>query len=159
MSEKVFEWPVRVYYEDTDAQGVVYYANYFRFMERARTEWLRSLGVDQPKMLYQDRKMFVVVSTSADFVVPAVFNDELIVTASLKRLTRATFDIEQNIYRGSVDGTLLLRGGVRAALLDADTKKPQREARRERRRGAAACHRCCRDRCSVRYRTWHASAV
>ena len=126
MSEKVFEWPVRVYYEDTDAQGVVYYANYFRFMERARTEWLRSLGVDQQKMLYRDRRMFVVVSTSADFVVPAEFNDELIVTAGLKRLTRATFDIEQNIYRGSVDGTLLLRGGVRAALLDADTKKPQR---------------------------------
>lgn len=126
MSEKVFEWPVRVYYEDTDAQGVVYYANYFRFMERARTEWLRSLGVDQQKMLYRDRRMFVVVSTSADFVVPAEFNDELIVTAGLKRLTRATFDIEQNIYRGSVDGTLLLRGGVRAAFLDADTKKPQR---------------------------------
>ena len=124
--DKVFEWPVRVYYEDTDAQGVVYYANYFRFMERARTEWLRSLGVDQQKMLYEDRRMFVVVSTSADFVVPAEFNDELIVTASLGRLTRASFDIEQNIYRGSVDGTLLLRGGVRAALLDADTKKPQR---------------------------------
>ena len=126
MTGTVFEWPVRVYYEDTDAQGVVYYANYFRFMERARTEWLRSLGVDQQKMLYQDRRMFVVVSTQADFVVPAEFNDELIVTASLRRLTRATFDIEQNIYRGSVDGTLLLRGGVRAALLDADTKKPQR---------------------------------
>ncbi len=126
MTGKVFEWPVRVYYEDTDAQGVVYYANYFRFMERARTEWLRSLGVDQQKLLYQDRRMFVVVSTSADFVVPAEFNDELIVTASLRRLTRASFDIEQNIYRGSIDGTLLLRGGVRAALLDADTKKPQR---------------------------------
>ena len=126
MTDTVFEWPVRVYYEDTDAQGVVYYANYFRFMERARTEWLRSLGVNQQKMLYEDRRMFVVVSTSADFVVPAEFNDELIVTASLRRLTRATFDIEQNIYRGSVDGTLLLRGGVRAALLHADTKKPQR---------------------------------
>ena len=124
MSDKVFEWPVRVYYEDTDAQGVVYYANYFRFMERARTEWLRALGVDQQKMLYQERKMFVVVSTSADFLIPAEFNDELIVTAGLKRLTRATFDIEQNIYRGGVDGTLLLRGGVRAALLDADTKRP-----------------------------------
>ncbi len=126
MSEQVFEWPVRVYYEDTDAQGVVYYANYFRFMERARTEWLRSLGVNQQKMLYQDRKMFVVVSTSADFLIPAEFNDELTVTAGLRRLTRATFDIEQNIYRGGVDGTLLLRGGVRAALLDADTKRPQR---------------------------------
>ncbi len=122
----IFEWPVRVYYEDTDAQGVVYYANYFRFMERARTEWLRSLGVDQERMLSEDRQMFVVVSTRAEFVVPAQFNDELVVTASLGKLTRASFDIEQNIYRESRDGTLLLRGGVRAALLDADTMKPQR---------------------------------
>jgi len=122
----VFEWPVRVYYEDTDAQGVVYYANYFRFMERARTEWLRALGVDQKAMIDQERRIFVVVSTHAEFVTPAAFNDELIVTASLGRLTRASFEIEQNIYRGSRDGTLLLRGGVKAALLDADTMKPQR---------------------------------
>jgi len=122
----VFEWPVRVYYEDTDAQGVVYYANYFRFMERARTEWLRELGLDQKKMLNEERRMFVVVSTRAEFVMPAQFNDELIVTASLTNLTRASFDIEHNIYRGSRDGELLLRGGVKAAVLDADTMKPQR---------------------------------
>ena len=125
-SSDVFEWPVRVYYEDTDAQGVVYYANYFRFMERARTEWLRELGLDQKKMLSEERRMFVVVSTRAEFVMPAQFNDELIVTASLGNLTRASFDIEQNIYRGSRDGELLLRGGVKAAILDADTMKPQR---------------------------------
>jgi len=122
----VFEWPVRVYYEDTDAQGVVYYANYFRFMERARTEWLRALGVDQEKMLNEQRKMFVVVSTRAEFVVPAEFNDELIVTASLGEMTRATFEIEQNIYKDNPERTLLLRGGVKAALLDADTMKPKR---------------------------------
>ncbi len=122
----VFEWPVRVYYEDTDAQGVVYYANYFRFMERARTEWLRALGVDQEKMLITDRKMFVVVSTRAEFVVPAEFNDELIVTASLGEMTRATFEIEQNIYKDNPERTLLLRGGVKAAFLNADTMKPQR---------------------------------
>jgi acyl-CoA thioester hydrolase len=123
---ETFEWPVRVYYEDTDAQGVVYYANYFRFMERARTEWLRALGVDQEKMHSEDRRIFVVVSTRAEFIVPAQYNDELIVTASLGKLTRASFDIEQNIYRESRDGTLLLRGGVKAAILDADTMKPQR---------------------------------
>ena len=122
-SSDVFEWPVRVYYEDTDAQGVVYYANYFRFMERARTEWLRELGLDQKKMLSEERRMFVVVSTRAEFVMPAQFNDELIVTASLGNLTRASFDIEQNIYRGGRDGELLLRGGVKAAILDADTMK------------------------------------
>jgi acyl-CoA thioester hydrolase len=123
----VFEWPVRVYYEDTDAQGVVYYANYFRFMERARTEWLRALGVDQKKMLDDDRKIFVVVSTHAEFVAPAAFNDELVVTACLGKLTRASFEIKQNIYRESRDdGDVLLRGGVKAAFLDADTMKPQR---------------------------------
>jgi acyl-CoA thioester hydrolase len=125
-ASEVFEWPVRVYYEDTDAQGVVYYANYFRFMERARTEWLRALGVDQKKMHREDRRIFVVVSTRAEFIVPAQYNDQLIVTASLGKLTRASFDIEQNIYRDSRDGALLLRGGVKAAILDADTMKPQR---------------------------------
>ena len=125
-ASEVFEWPVRVYYEDTDAQGVVYYANYFRFMERARTEWLRALGVDQKKMHREDRRIFVVVSTRAEFIVPAQYNDELIVTASLGKLTRASFDIEQNIYRDGRDGQLLLRGGVKAAFLDADTMKPQR---------------------------------
>ena len=125
-ANKVFEWPVRVYYEDTDAQGVVYYANYFRFMERARTEWLRALDVDQERLLNEERKMFVVVSTRAEFVVPAEFNDELIVTASLGKMTRVTFEIEQNIYKDNPERTLLLRGGVKAAFLNADTMKPQR---------------------------------
>ena len=121
-----FEWPVRVYYEDTDAQGVVYYANYFRFTERARTEWLRSLGVNQEKLLRDERKMFVVVSMQADFVAPASFNDQLVVTAQLGQTTRASFDIEQNIYRESTAGDLLLRSSIKAAFLDADTLKPQR---------------------------------
>ncbi len=121
-----FEWPVRVYYEDTDAQGVVYYANYFRFMERARTEWLRALGVDQVAMMEQERRIFVVTETKAEFIVPARFNDQIIVTARLDGLTRATFGIEQNIYLDSLDGTLLLRGGVRAAYLNTDTMRPTR---------------------------------
>ncbi len=123
---KPFEWPIRVYYEDTDAQGVVYYANYFRFTERARTEWLRSLGVDQERLLNESRRMFVVVNATADFITPARFNDELIVTASLARLSRAAFDIEQSIYRGSTSGTLLLNSTIRAAYLDANTLRPQR---------------------------------
>lgn len=123
---KPFEWPVRVYYEDTDAQGVVYYANYFRFMERARTEWLRALGVDQVGLLQDERRIFVVTQTSAEFLVPARFNDKIVVTAKLAGLSRATFDIEQNIYRGSLEGELLLRGGVKAACLNADTLRPTR---------------------------------
>ncbi|MDH3351631.1 MAG: tol-pal system-associated acyl-CoA thioesterase [Gammaproteobacteria bacterium] len=121
-----FEWPVRVYYEDTDAQGVVYYANYFRFMERARTEWLRDLGVDQVAMMQQERRIFVVTETKAEFIVPARFNDQIVVTARLAKLSRATFDIEQNIYLDGRDGKLLLRGGVRAAVLNADTLRPTR---------------------------------
>lgn len=121
-----FEWCLRVYYEDTDAQGVVYYANYFRFMERARTEWLRALGVDQVALMEQERRIFVVTETKAEFIVPAKFNDQVVVTARLAGLTRATFDIEQNIYLDSLDGTLLLRGSVRAAYLNADTLRPMR---------------------------------
>ena len=123
---KPFAWPIRVYYEDTDAQGVVYYANYFRFMERARTEWLRALGVDQVALMQDERRIFVVTGTSAEFLVPARLNDEIVVTASLAGLTRATFDIEQNIYRDDLDGELLLKGSVRAAYLDADTLRPKR---------------------------------
>ena len=126
MDSAVFTWPVRVYYEDTDAQGVVYYANYFRYTERARTEWLRSLGVDQSRLLDESRRMFVVVSVAADFVTPARFNDELVVTAALAGLSRASFDIEQRVHRASAEGTLLFRCSVRAALLDADSLKPQR---------------------------------
>ncbi len=126
MMNKPFEWPVRVYYEDTDAQAVVYYANYFRFMERARTEWLRALGVDQVAMMKDERRIFVVTQTKAQFISPARLNDELIVTAALGQQTRATFEIIQDIYRNSLDGELLVRGGVIAAYLDADTMKPKR---------------------------------
>ena len=121
-----FEWLIRVYYEDTDAQGVVYYANYFRYMERARTEWLRSLGVDQSHLLNEERRMFVVTESNAKFLSPAKFNDEVVVTARLSGLTRATFDIEQNIYLNSLDGKLLISGGVTAAFLNADTMRPLR---------------------------------
>jgi len=126
MMTEPFKWPVRVYYEDTDAQGVVYYANYFRFMERARTEWLRALGVDQVAMMEQERRIFVVTETKAEFVTPARFNDQVVVTAGLAGLTRATFEIEQNIYLDSLDGPVVLRGSVRAACLNADTLRPTR---------------------------------
>ncbi|MFZ9052183.1 MAG: tol-pal system-associated acyl-CoA thioesterase [Woeseiaceae bacterium] len=121
-----FIWPIRVYYEDTDAQGVVYYANYFRFMERARTEWLRALGVDQVALLNEERRMFVVTETKAEFLAPARFSDQVVVTARLSKLGRATFDIEQNVYLDNLEGRLLLRGDVRAAYIDADTLRPKR---------------------------------
>ena len=121
-----FEWPVRVYYEDTDAQGVVYYANYFRFLERTRTEWLRSLGVDMVALAENERRIFVVADVRSKFLAPARLSDELTVTARLIRLTRVSFDIEQNIYRGNTDGELLVSSMVKAAYLDADTMRPKR---------------------------------
>ena len=126
MTTKPFALPVRVYYEDTDAQGVVYYANYFRFMERARTEWLESMGIDHMTMMNEDNRILVVTEAHAKFVIPARLGDNLIVTAKLNRLGRATFEIEQNIYRDSLQGELLIQGGVTAAYLAADTMKPKR---------------------------------
>lgn len=123
---KPFELPIRVYYEDTDAQGVVYYANYFRFMERARTEWLRSLGVDMVRLQEEERRIFVVAEVNVKFHAPARLSDELVVTAGLANLTRVAFDIEQKIFRNTIDGDLLISGIVKAAYLDADTMRPQR---------------------------------
>lgn len=120
----VFCWPVRVYYEDTDAQGVVYYANYFRFMERARTEWLRALGVEQDVLMKEKRRVFVVVDTQAEFVRPAKFNEKLDVSVRLISRARASFELEQVISRSN--GDVLVRGRTRAAYLNADTMKPAR---------------------------------
>ena len=123
---QTFELPIRVYYEDTDAQGVVYYANYFRFMERARTEWLGSLGVDMVRLQDEERRIFVVAEVSTKFHAPARLGDNIVVTASLQGLTRVSFDIEQKIYRNNTAGDLLVSGIVKAAYLDADTMRPKR---------------------------------
>lgn len=125
-NKQIFAWPVRVYYEDSDAQGLVYFANYFKFMERARTEWIRSLGVEQDVLLYEQKRLFVVVDTQADFLMPARFNDQLVVTARLLERARASFLIEQKIFRERVEGELLCRGTTRAAFLNAETLKPAR---------------------------------
>ena len=95
-------------------------------MERARTEWLRDLGVEQGVLLNEERRYFVVIETDAEFLRPAKFNDQLVATARLVGLTRATFLIEQNIYRNSLDGELLCRGKTKAAYVNADTQKPLR---------------------------------
>ena len=124
--DKPFLLPIRVYYEDTDAQGVVYYANYFRFMERARTEWLRSLGVDMVRLQDEERRIFVVAEVQTKFHAPARLADDIVVTARLNGQTRVSFDIEQKIYRESTDGDLLISGIVKAAYLDADSMRPQR---------------------------------
>jgi acyl-CoA thioester hydrolase len=111
-----FSTPVRVYYEDTDAGGVVYYANYLRFMERARTEWLRSLGFEQDELMRDPGVVFAVRSCSLDFLKPARFNDRLDVTVRVVKAGRASLSVEQQITRGK---ELLCEGTVRIACLDA----------------------------------------
>lgn len=99
MSKKEFIWPLRVYYEDTDAGGVVYYANYLRFMERARTEWLRKLGYEQDKLL-EDKVVFVVRKVDIDYLSPARFNDELEVVCRIAHMGRTSLMFEQTIQCG-----------------------------------------------------------
>jgi acyl-CoA thioester hydrolase len=110
-----------IYWEDTDAGGVVYYANYLRFLERARTDWLRSMGVDQQQLRAERKLQFVVVSINVDFLRPAVLHDEILVTASLTRLAGATIHFKQTILRGEEQ---LIDAAVRVACLDSGTLKP-----------------------------------
>ena len=112
----VFKWQVRVYYEDTDSGGVVYYANYLRFMERARTEWMRELGFGL---------LFAVRSASLEFKSPARFNDLLEVTAGVVKRGRASITLHQDIFRHGEPGDVLCSGTVKIACLDAATFKPK----------------------------------
>src|SRR5450631_1696786 len=98
MTEK-FEIACRVYWEDTDAGGVVYYANYLKFMERCRTEWLRALGIDQRRLRIERQLQFAVVNLAVDFLQPALLDDEITVTADLERLAGATISFKQAIWR------------------------------------------------------------
>lgn len=119
---KKFELIQRIYWEDTDAGGVVYYANYLKFMERCRSDWLRILGVDQKHLREQRQLQFAVVNVVVDFLRPAVLNDEILVTAELERLGGATISFKQTIWRGDVQ---LIDGSVRVACLDSGTLKPR----------------------------------
>ncbi len=124
----VFTWPVRVYYEDTDVGGVVYYANYLRYMERARTEWLRSFGIEQDRLLESERLMFVVTHASVDYRSPARFNDELTVSVEVTGNMRTNLEFYQAIHRREADGEqrLICDGHVRAACVSADKLRPRR---------------------------------
>ena len=119
-----FVWPVRVYYEDTDAGGVVYYANYLKFLERARTEWLRQLGFEQDSLLESDRVIFPVRRIEIDYLKPAQFNDELNVFTRLRDLGSARLEFEQRIEAD--DGSVLCRGIVLVVCVDADSFRPCR---------------------------------
>lgn len=124
MPSDEFVFPVRVYWEDTDAGGIVYYANYLKFMERARTEWLRELGVEQEPLRVEQGLMFVVVSAAADFKKPARYGDTLHVSCVLKERSRASLTFRQRIARAG-SNELLVEGEVRVACLDAVKFKPR----------------------------------
>lgn len=93
-------FPIRVYYEDTDLAGIVYYANYLKFIERARTEWVRSLGIDQGRLKAEGGIVFAVRRVEADYMRPAKFDDELVVTTALQAATGARMVLEQAVTRG-----------------------------------------------------------
>lgn len=119
---KVFNWPVRVYYEDTDAGGVVFYANYLKFYERARTEMLRDMGFEQDDLIVREGVIFVVRSVQVDYLIPAVFNEELDVTAEVTEVKKASLNFRQTIIR---EGKVLNKAEIRIACLDAKTMRPK----------------------------------
>ncbi|MCE0507040.1 MULTISPECIES: tol-pal system-associated acyl-CoA thioesterase [unclassified Roseivivax] len=102
-------FPIRVYYEDTDMAGIVYYANYLRYIERARSDWVRALGVDQNAMRERDGVVFVVRRVEADYLAPAKFDDELTVRTSTTSVSGARLNMHQEVWRGE---TLLFQAEV-----------------------------------------------
>lgn len=123
MMTGVFTWPVRIYWEDTDAGGVVYYANYLKFLERARSEWLRALGFEQPEMIARHGGLFVVRRVEADYLLPARFNDQLVVETRLETAGRASLAMRQTIRREAVP---LLEARVTLAWVGEKSFKPAR---------------------------------
>jgi acyl-CoA thioester hydrolase len=105
----IHTFPIRVYYEDTDMAGIVYYANYLRYIERARSDWVRALGVDQNAMREKDGVVFVVRRVEADYIAPAKFDDELVVRTETKSVTGVRLVMHQEVWRGD---TLLFQAEV-----------------------------------------------
>ena len=117
----VHHWPIRIYYEDTDSGGVVYHSNYLKFMERARTEWLRDFEIDQKALKDNLNLMFVVHEIDIKFIRPAVFNDEIEVQTKLEKLGSVKIELEQKIFRSS---ELLIESRVVVASVNSILMKP-----------------------------------
>lgn len=117
-----FEFPVRVYWEDTDAGGVVYHASYLRFMERARSEWLRGIGIEQSTFKQATGLAFLVREMRIDFLKAALLDDELSVTVEVKQRRAASILFTQTITRP--DGDILVRADVRVACVDVTRMRP-----------------------------------
>lgn len=128
--ENVFTWPVRIYWEDTDAGGIVFYANYLKFFERARTEWLRAKGVEQRQLQQDTGCIFVVSDVQIKYLRSARLDDQLLVTAHLSELGRSSFTIQQEVRLLQADTTapevVLCTGCVRVGWINGQTSKPAR---------------------------------
>jgi acyl-CoA thioester hydrolase len=127
----IFQWPVRVYWEDTDAGGIVFYANYLKFFERSRTEWLRSLGIQQQNLKDSSGCMFVVTDTSLRYQRPARLDDELVVTARMIEMGRASMTIKQQAllkseHSNDQSAILLCEGTIRIAWVQGASLQPRR---------------------------------
>ena len=131
MSKQTFNWQVRVYYEDTDAGGVVYHSNYLNFMERARTEWLRALGFEQTHLRDVLKVVFVVHSAQIAFKKPAKFNDLLTISSKIGKIGQGSLEFLQKIsvnqpssQQMQADSTIVIEATIKVACVDADTFKP-----------------------------------
>ena len=120
-NEAPFTWTVRVYYEDTDTGGIVYYANYLKYFERARTEWLRAAGIEQQRLRDEFGLQFVVVHVACDYRQPARLDDLIDIDLRIARAARASIVFEQTARRG---GTILATASVRAACVDSKRLVP-----------------------------------
>jgi len=118
-----FSWPVRVYYEDTDSGGVVYYANYLKFFERARTEFLRQYGIEQDQLIENENVIFAVRKITADYIKPAQFNDLLSVESEVTEIKNASLVFSQKILRAD---EICCQAECKIACLTADTLKPRK---------------------------------
>ena len=122
-SSPPFIWRIRVYWEDTDAGGIVFYANYLKFFERARTEWLRSRGLEQEALRHSDGLMFVVSETRVRYLQPARLDDEIELSVQVTEAGQASLTFLQQALR---HGEVLAEGDIRVACVDAITLRPRR---------------------------------
>jgi acyl-CoA thioester hydrolase len=125
VSVPVLAWPIRVYYEDTDASGVVYHARYLQYFERARTEWLRALGYSQERLRGDAEAVFTVAGMEIEFRRPARLDDALEATAEVELLRRASMVFVQTLRYAAEPGTVLAQARVRVACVDAASFKPR----------------------------------
>ena len=123
---QIFEYPLRIYWEDTDAGGIVFYANYLKFFERARTEWLRALGINQQRLRTEEEVQLVVSETHVRYLRPARLDDILTITAQAKEIGKASITIHQQAFLKDISGELLCEGEIRIGCVDSSSLAPRR---------------------------------